>query len=158
SAVNGTATFPSLSVSKVGSGFTLTAFASGLANATSVSFDVVNARSTTSITGVNPSSSVVGQPYVVSYSVVAAPPASGTPTGAVTVSDGAGASCTAQALSGSCTLTSSAAGTKSLVATYAGDANFAGSASPAQNHQVGAAATTVVIQPNGVSPEPSFFG
>jgi hypothetical protein len=158
-AVGGTATFADLSINKPGTGYTLAATStSGLTGAISTAFDVVNASSTTTISNINPGSTVVGQPYIVTFTVAAAPPASGTPTGVVTVSDGAGATCTAQAPSGSCALTSTSAGAKSVVATYAGDANFAGSASPAQSHAVGPAATTALITPNGVSPEPSFFG
>lgn len=158
-AVGGTATFADLSINKPGTGYTLAATStSGLTGAISTAFDVVNASSTTAITNISPGSTVVGQPYIVTFTVAAAPPASGTPTGAVAVSDGAGATCTAQAPSGSCALTSTSAGAKSVVATYAGDANFAGSASPAQSHAVGPAATTALITPNGVSPEPSFFG
>ena len=156
-AVGGTATFADLSINKPGTGYTLAATStSGLTGAISTAFDVVNASSTTTITNINPGSTVVGQPYIVTFTVAAAPPATGTPTGAVTVSDGAGATCTAQAPSGSCALTSTNAGAKSIVATYAGDANFAGSASLAQSHQVGPAATSVLI--TGDSPDPSIFG
>jgi len=42
-----------------------------------------------------------------------------------------------------------------VIATYAGDGDFAGSASPAQTHQVGAAATTALITG---APASSFFG
>jgi len=156
-AVAGTATFANLSINKPGTGYTLAATStSGLTGAISTAFDVVNASSTTVITNISPNSSVVGQPYIVTFTVAAAPPASGTPTGTVTVTDGAGASCTAQAPSGSCALTSTSAGSKSVVATYAGDGNFAGSASPAHSHSVGPAATTALI--TNVSPEPSAFG
>ncbi len=156
-AVAGTATFANLSLNKPGTGYTLAATStSGLTGAISTAFDVVNASSTTAITNISPNSTVVGQPYIVSFSVAAAPPASGTPTGVVTVSDGAGATCTAQAPSGSCAVTSTSAGSKSVVATYAGDGNFAGSASSAASHQVGPASTTALITDD--SPDPSVFG
>jgi hypothetical protein len=146
SAVNGTATFSTLTVDRPGSGYTLTALASGLTSATSTAFNVVTASSTTTITNISPNSTVVGQPYSVSFSVAAAPPASGTPTGTVTVSDGTGtAPCTGSAPNGSCSLTSTTAGTKSVVATYAGDGNFAGSASAPQTHHVNQANTTTTV-------------
>jgi len=78
--------------------------------------------------------------------VAAAPPASGTPTGTVTVSDGTGtAPCTGSAPNGNCSLTSTTAGTKSIVAIYAGDANFAGGASAPQTHHVNQANTTTSV-------------
>lgn len=154
-AINGTATFSDLRVAESGSGFTLTAHAPGLATGTSAAFNVVNASSATTITDISPHTSVVGQPYVVTFAVAAIPAASGTPTGTVTVSDGNGATCTGEAPNGSCALTSTTKGTKSVVATYPGDGNFAGSASPAVPHDVGAAATTVSITS---APAASFFG
>jgi Bacterial Ig domain/Bacterial Ig-like domain (group 3) len=155
-AVAGIAIFSNLSINKPGTGYTLTATStSGLIGTNSTAFDVVNASSTTTITGISPNSSVVGQPYTVSFALAAAPPASGTPTGAVTVSDGTGATCIGQAPSGSCALTSTSAGAKSVVATYGGDANFGGSASPPKSHQVAAAETTALITN---APATSFFG
>lgn len=156
-AVAGVATFSNLNINKAGTGYPLAATSSsGLTGATSTAFDVVNASSTTTITNISPNSTVVGQQYFVTFAVVAAPPASGTPTGAVTVSDGAGATCAGSAPSGSCALTSTGAGAKSVVATYAGDGNFAGSASPPRSHQVDPAETTALI--TGDSPDPSIFG
>jgi hypothetical protein len=146
SAVNGTATFSTLTVDRPGTGYTLTALASGLTSAASTAFNVVTSSSTTTITSIGPNSTVVGQPYTVNFTVAAAPPASGTPTGTVTVSDGTGtAPCTGSAPTGSCVLTSTTAGTKSIVATYAGDANFAGSASAPQTHHVNQANTTTSV-------------
>ena len=155
-AVAGVAKFSNLSINKPGAGYTLTATStSGLTGTTSSAFDVVNASSTTTITGISPRSSVVGQPYTVTFTVAAAPPATGTPTGVVTVSDGADGTCTGNAPSGNCILTSTTAGAKAVVATYAGDGDFAGSPSPAVTHQVEAAATTASITN---APTTSFFG
>jgi Big-like domain-containing protein len=159
-AVNGTATFPDLTLDRPGTGYTLSAAAPlpppGLTGTTSAAFSVVMASSITTVTGTNPGSTVVGQPYAVSFTVAAAPPASGTPSGTVTVSDGAGATCTGAAPTGSCSLTSTVAGAKAVVATYAGDASFAGSASTPLNHTVAPAATTITI--TGDAPDPSDFG
>src|SRR4029079_1708948 len=155
-AVAGIATFSNLNINKPGTGYTLTATStSGLTGTTSTPFDVVNASSTTTITSISPGTTVVGQPYAVTFSVTAMAPASGTPTGTVTVSDGAGGTCTGAAPNGNCLLTSTSAGAKSVVATYAGDGNFAGSASPAVAHKVEAAQTTALITN---APASSFFG
>jgi hypothetical protein len=110
------------------------------------------AASTTTITAATPSPSVVGQPYQVSVSVTSG---AGTPTGSVQVSDGAGASCSIATLSGgngSCNLTSTSAGARTLVAMYSGGGGIGGSqGSRAQT--VNPAATTSSI--TGSSPEPS---
>jgi hypothetical protein len=74
----------------------------------------------------------------------------------VTVSDGTGATCAAAIAVGSCALTSPTAGAKTLTATYAGDANFAGSASAGAAHTVTAAATTTTIGTD--LPDPSVVG
>ena len=87
-------------------------------------FTVVKADTTTTITADNPDPSVVGQAVVVTFTVTANPPGSGTPTGNVTVSDGEGHTCTASVAVGTCALTPTSAGSKTLTATYAGDGNF----------------------------------
>lgn len=156
SASKGTATFANLRINLPGTGYTLRALASGLTDATSTPFDVVSGASRTRITDDTPDPSLFGQPYTVEFSVTAAPPASGTPTGQVSVTDGAGATCQASVAVGSCTLTSTTRGTKQIVATYAGDASFGGSASDPENHSVNPAATTTTI--TGDTPDPSLFG
>ncbi|MGH7517855.1 MAG: Ig-like domain repeat protein [Gemmatimonadales bacterium] len=155
-ASQGTATFANLRLSAPGTGYTLRALASGLTDATSIAFDVVNGGSRTEIRDISPSSTVVGQQYRVEFRVTAAPPASGTPTGLVTVSDGTGATCQAQVAVESCFLTSTTRGTKQIVAIYTGDANFAGSASDPENHAVNAAQTSTTITAH--TPDPSLFG
>jgi len=137
----------------------------------------VNKRdTTTTITGDTPDPSVVGQPYAVTWTVVAANddnlalagrPAQidpdrwlarvhaltlPAPTGDVTVSDGAD-SCTAAVVAGTCNLTSTSAGAKTLTATYSGDANYNGSADT-EAHTVNKANTTTTI--TGDAPDPSF--
>jgi hypothetical protein len=108
-----------------------------------VAHTVNQAATTTTITTDNPDPSVVGQAYPVNYSVAVNSPGGGTPTGTVTVSDGA-ASCSASVAAGTCSLTSTTAGAKTLTATYAGDANFSSDAGTTA-HQVNAAATTTTI-------------
>src|SRR5437762_12813248 len=56
----------------------------------------------------------------------------------------------------SCTLTPATAGSKTLTATYGGDANFAGSTSAGASHTVNAAGTTTAITAH--TPDPSAVG
>jgi hypothetical protein len=142
-------------------GKTLTATYAGDANfAGSVSVaaahTVNQASTTTTITGDTPDPSTVGQSYTVSFTVAPNAPGTGTPTGNVTVSDGTGASCIGTVASGSCAITSTSAGAKTLTATYAGDANYGGGASVGAAHTVGQASTTTAI--TGDSPDPSTVG
>lgn len=109
---------------------------------------------TTSITSDAPDPSVVGQSYPVAVLVSSA---GGTPTGTVTISDGS-AQCTTAALvggAGSCNLTSTSAGAKTLTASYPGNASFQASVGTTA-HQVNAAATTTSISSD--NPDPSTSG
>ena len=67
--------------------------------------------------------SIVGQPVLVSFSVVALAPGAGTPTGMVTVTDGVD-SCSATVAVGQCSLTLTTAGNRTLSASYAGSGDF----------------------------------
>lgn len=111
----------------------------------------LKADTTTTITADPPDPTVAGQSYVVHWTVTTN--ATGTPTGNVTVSDGAGGTCSAAVAAGSCTLTSTCAGAKTLTATYAGDANFNGS-SDTEPHTVNKAdtQTTLTFTPNSTNP------
>ena len=93
---------------------------------------------TTTITGSNPNPSVTGQAVAVNYSVTTS---SGALTGNVTVSDGAGGTCTGTAAAGSCQITFTTAGTKTLTASYAGDASHASSTSAGYSQTVNSAMT-----------------
>ena len=109
---------------------------------------------TTVIVSHTPNPSDVGQPVVVVYTVNAF---SGTPTGDVTVSDGT-ASCTGTVAAGTCTLTPTSAGAKTLTATYSGDADYNGSSGTA-SHTVNDSSkqdTTTVIVSH--TPNPSNVG
>ncbi|HET9300321.1 MAG TPA: Ig-like domain repeat protein, partial [Candidatus Polarisedimenticolaceae bacterium] len=117
----------------------------------SASHQVNKADTTLSVSTVSPSVSVVGQPVSVSWSVVAP----GSPSGNVTVDDGAGASCTAPLAAGSCAVTFVSAGARSLSVSYAGDASFNGSAASA-SHQVDKAETSLAI--SNLSPSASVVG
>ena len=120
--------------------------------------DVVAAGTTTTITNaaiLSATPTVVGQAVSVSFAVSAVPPAGGTPTGSVTVSDGVD-SCTASVAAGACSLALVTPGSRSFVATYAGDADFGGSASAGAAHTVNAAGTTVTVL--SALPDPSAAG
>src|SRR3989454_4865114 len=110
------------------------------------------AATATTITSVAPEPSTVGQATTVSFSVTSS---SGTPTGTVTVSDGT-EGCSGTVAAGSCSLTFTTAGAKTLIATYAGDGTFAGSTSTGVGHTVNPAATTTAI--TGQTPNPSTVG
>lgn len=101
---------------------------------------VNQAGSTTSITGHSPDPSAPGSAVTVNYSVN--PSQVGvTPTGNVTVSDGA-TSCTATVAAGKCDITLNALGDHTLTATYAGDVNVTGSASAGVTQHVRATSIT----------------
>ena len=83
-------------------------------------------------------------------------PGAGTPTGNVTVTVSGGAeTCTGTVAAGTCSITLTALGARTLTATYAGDANFNTSASAGTAHQVNASATTTAV---ASSVNPSTFG
>jgi hypothetical protein len=95
---------------------------------------VNKASTTTAITAQTPNPSVAGQPVTINFAVKPVSPGSGTPTGNVTVSDGAGDSCTAASSAGGCSLVFPASGTKTLTVSYVGDGNFNSSASAGVTH------------------------
>ena len=116
----------------------------------SVAQMVSQANTTTTITNaaaLNTTPSVVGQAVTINISVAPVFPGSGTPSGSVTVNDGAGDNCVATlaAGTGSCSITFPTAGSKTLSATYGGDTNFTGSTSANASHTVNAASTTTTI-------------
>lgn len=109
----------------------------------------VQDSTTTTISGfVPPGPITVGSATAVSVTVAGS--GGGTPTGSVTVSDGTGSTCpiTLAGGTGSCDLTPATAGTKSVTAQYAGDANFLGSTSSAASLVVTPPARTVTSSGN----------
>jgi hypothetical protein len=100
------------------------------------------ATSTTVASSVNPSA--FGQAVKFTATVKAT---SGTPTGTVTFKNGTATLGTGTLSAGKATLTTAAltAGTHSITAVYSGDANFAGSTSPALSQVVKQAATTTSV-------------
>ncbi len=88
------------------------------------------ASTTTTITGVSPEPSDPGQEVTVSFTVTSG---SGTPTGDVQVTDPNGGSCMADASVGNCTYTPGGTGTRTITATYSGNASFSGSTDTEQH-------------------------
>ena len=82
----------------------------------------------TAISVSGPARSRINQPVSFSFTLGVTAPGAGTPTGTVTLSSGA-SSCTATLPATSCNLSFSAVGSRSVSASYAGDGNFAASAS-----------------------------
>ena len=155
----GTATFPNLAINRAGTAYTLTALSSGVASATSASFDVAQAATTVAITTRTPTSSVPGQNVTVGYDANVTAPGAGSLTGQVTVTDGT-SSCTGGittgAGTGSCALAFPTAGGHDLTATYSGDVNFLTSTSAPVTHTVAKANTSMAIVPE--TPDPSVVG
>jgi LPXTG-site transpeptidase (sortase) family protein len=108
---------------------------------------------TTSITSDPTDPSVVGQPVVVNYSVTSAQP--GTITGYVTVSDGVD-SCMASVAAGTCNLTLTTPGSRTLTASYSGDSSYSASTSTGESHTVSQASTTTTLSND--TPDPSVYG
>ena len=105
----------------------------------------------------DPDPSVVGAPVRIRYRVESA---GGTPTGLVRVVSDDGATCSATVAQGECTLSFTAAGVRTLTATYAGDTQFEGSSTTA-THQVDAPAQPVLAlatQPSATATAGQPFG
>lgn len=115
-----------------------------------------NSSTTTLISAPNPSA--FGQAVTFTASVSAAGGASGIPTGSVSFSDGSATIGTATLDAngkGTLSLTSLTAGTHNISASYAGDANFSGSASSAVSQLITKASTSALLT---ASPNPDVFG
>ncbi|MBK9528294.1 MAG: Ig-like domain repeat protein [Acidobacteria bacterium] len=116
-----------------------------------LNYTVNKASTTITITGDTPDPTIIGQPYAVTWATTVTAPGAGTPTGTVTVSDGS-ATCSAPVGAGTCNLTSTTAGNKTLIATYSGDANFNGSVSAGVPHVVNLSISGTVR--NGITNAP----
>jgi hypothetical protein len=116
----------------------------------------VNKGPTTTTLAGTPNPSAFGQAVILAATVTGAA-GTGTPTGAVTFSDGATAIGTATLNQGKAALNvnSLKAGTHTLTASYAGDTNFANSASAAISQTVNKTSTTTTL---AGTPNPSVFG
>lgn len=74
---------------------------------------------------VSPNPVVSGEPAKFTVSITAHQPATGTPTGTVSITEGVSSVCTVTLPSNNCTGTLTGTGTQSIVVLYNGDANFA---------------------------------
>jgi len=148
----GAAAFSGLAINGPAGDYTLTFGATNLTPVPSGTITLSAASTATTITGHGQDPSVVGEAIAVTFTVTSS---SGTPSGDVTVSD-ATDSCTGTVAAGTCTLTPTTAGAKTLIATYAGNTNFSSSASPGTPHTVNPAGTATSIV--GHSPDPSVTG
>jgi FtsP/CotA-like multicopper oxidase with cupredoxin domain len=105
---------------------------------------ISKATTTTTITSNLPNPSIVGQ--IVTVSVAVAPQYAGTvPTGIVKVTASTGETCSVTLPATSCTMTFTPAGTRTLTAVYAGDANFTGNTATASQSVVGATLSTTSL-------------
>jgi hypothetical protein len=127
----------------------------GSASTPVTSHTVNKADTTATITSDLPDSSTPGQSVTVNFTVTANSPGAGTPTGNVTVSDGVD-SCIGTVAAGTCNLSLTTVGARTLTATYAGDANFNGDVSPGEPHTVTKFNTTTAITSD--APDASVVG
>jgi hypothetical protein len=126
----------------------------GTSTSSTLTQNVSAAATTTGLTSSGPAPSLVGQPVSFTATVSSVAPGSGTPTGTVTVKDGATAICTVTLSSGtgSCSGGLPNAGSRSVTATYNTDGNFATSTSSAFSQTVNQASTTTAL---ASSPNPA---
>jgi Bacterial Ig-like domain (group 3)/PKD domain/Calx-beta domain len=106
---------------------------------------------TTTITSDNPDPSQVGETVVVNFTVVSnvagAPAVTGNVT--ITVNDASGDTCTGTVAAGTCNLTLTTFGLKTLTATYSGDDNF-NTSTDTESHTVDEPDVTVTVAPTSV--------
>ncbi len=139
SLISGTASFTSGALGAGSHSITATYGGNGnfLASASGALAQIVSKANTTiTISSISPNPVLAGQLVKVSFTITPNVPGGGTPTGTVTVSDGAGASCIVTLPGTSCSLTSASVGLKTLTATYTGDANFVGSSGTSTQQEV----------------------
>jgi hypothetical protein len=140
---------------------TLTAAQAGNTNygAAPTVVDTVNVTSTTktmsttTITGNTPNPSTTGQAVTISFKVTGS---GGTPTGSVTVTASTKETCSGTLASGagSCQITFTTAGSRTLTAVYSGDSTFAGSTSGSVTQNVNSTTGSTL----SISPSPVNFG
>jgi uncharacterized repeat protein (TIGR01451 family) len=124
----------------------------GLSAAATASITVNKFDSTTTITSDTPDESVVGQAVTVAYTVAGVSPANTTPTGNVVVTvSGGSETCTGTVAAGQCQITLTGTGSRTLTATYAGDARFNGS-SDDESHSVVVRPTLQVLDAQAAEP------
>lgn len=102
------------------------------------------------IVAMAPEPSIVGQPVAVSFSLSSFGAA---PTGAVDVNASTGEHCSAAVVTGTCTLAFMVDGSRTVTATYAGDAEHDAAQSNGVTHEVNDAPTSIAITSH--TPDPS---
>ncbi|MEO8673050.1 MAG: Calx-beta domain-containing protein [Tahibacter sp.] len=141
---------------------TFTANAAGAGSADSVvdsqtrtvAITINKASTVTTITSDNPDSSVSGGVVAVNYSVAVSAPGAGTPTGNVVITISGGAeTCSGTVAAGTCNIALTAVGSRTLTATYAGDANFNGSSDTEPHIVVNPTNVSIAVAPASVSEE-----
>jgi hypothetical protein len=115
----------------------------------SVSLTVNQAKTTTTITSISPNPAKPNSPVMISVSVAGSTNVT-SPTGTVTVKASTGESCTAPVAAGGCSLTFATGGTRTITASYSGDANFSGSSTTA-SVQVNAVDFSIYATPPSVT-------
>ncbi|MBK7470661.1 MAG: Ig-like domain repeat protein [Betaproteobacteria bacterium] len=122
---------------------------------------VDKAATTTTITNaatLSGTGSVVGESYAVDVAVAPVAPGAGTPTGSITVGDGA-VTCTITLPATSCSLASTSPGTKTITAAFNGDGNFLASTAATASHTVNKANTsTTITNAAGLAGTPTVIG
>jgi autotransporter-associated beta strand protein len=123
-----------------------------------VLMQTVSQASTTSVVTSSANPSVFGQPTMLTATVTALAPGSGTPTGSVSFFDGAtllGTSPLDGSGTAALTTTGLTVGPQSITAVYSGDVNFLGATSPLLTQTVVQSATTSIVT---AIPNPKVFG
>lgn len=152
---NGRATFTNLRITSATGAHTLIFAASGHTSVTSDAINVQQAATTTVITSHDPDPSAPNQTVTVAFSVTSA---GGAPSGTVTVTaSGGGESCVANVSEGHCALVLTTAGTRTLTASYGGDALFTASAGTV-SHTVVTANSPPAFQIQGDQSAPANGG
>lgn len=98
--------------------------------ASTVTYAVGKASTTTTITSISPNPVLAGKPAAISVSVTGSTNVTA-PTGTMTVTANTGETCTAAVSAGGCSLTFATAGMRTVSASYSGDANFLASSTTA---------------------------
>ena len=129
---DGKAKFTDLSIAGAPGSYTIKFTADGFAPATSEPINLRLAKSSTVITADDPDPSTVGQAVTVEFRVTSD---AGTPTGTVTVTSDGGESCSASVAQGSCAITFTSPGDRTLTASYGGDGTF-GPSDGTESHRV----------------------
>jgi hypothetical protein len=154
----GKATFSNLSIAGAGSGKTFTASASLLTSATSSSFNVAQAVTSTTVTSPVANPSVHGQSGVTFHAVVSATsPGSGTPGGTVqfktnSVNFGSAVSLSGGAADSGALPTTLPPGSYTVTADYSGDSDFNTSSGTLSGGQTITAASTSIAVSSSENP------